>query len=142
MKPRWTWKDFELPTKTLERWALEFEKGLLEEHLSGTEWLKAGNYEIELLAHLGDVYSRLGHVQQGLQVDETLVSVRPHEPIFLYNLACSYSQLGHIESAFEALEAAVRKGYQNFDHLRNDRDLDNLKKDARFYKLLEQFDHH
>ena len=139
-RSKWTWKNVDLPAGTVEQLSLDFEKGVLEETLVRVDWERADNREIELLAQLGDLYSRLGKLHQGLEVDKTLVRIRPDEPIFLYNLACSYSRLGDIEPAFVALEAAVRRGYQNFDHLRKDHDLDNLKKDARFHKLLEQFD--
>ena len=142
---RWTWKNVDLPSESAERLGLEFETASLNEALAGVDWDNvdsdtAGSAQVELLAHLGDLLSRTGQLQKGLEVDETLVRIRPEEPVFHYNLACSHSRLGHIEPALEALEAAVRLGYHNFEHLREDHDLDNLKADERFNELLRQFE--
>ncbi|MEM7262510.1 MAG: hypothetical protein AAF488_11010 [Planctomycetota bacterium] len=148
----WSWKNVDLPEVDNEQLAMEFEAELLAASLAplqdrcesakDAESKRAGadGQEVELLAHLGELYSRLGHLKRGLRVDQALVRLRPEEPIFHYNLACSHSRLGEVESAFDALQAAVRLGYHNFEHLRQDQDLDNLKEDERFYELLRQFE--
>ncbi|MCZ6793481.1 MAG: hypothetical protein O7J95_07700 [Planctomycetota bacterium] len=141
MRPaKWTWKNVEMEGDLLDALALRFEAGLIEAALSGLAWNRTEAQQLELLAHLGDLYGRLGDLRKGLEVDKRLVRIRPDEPIFHYNLACTHSRLGHVDSAFEALREAIRLGYQNFEHLRADRDLDNLKKDARFRRLLQQMD--
>lgn len=137
---KWTWKNVSLGTKKAEALALDFEADFLEAALDGAECKRPVGEQIELLAHLGDLYTRLGRLDKGLEVDKKLVIICPEEPIFHYNLACSHSRLGEVESAIRSLEEAIRLGYQNFDHLRKDRDLDNLKQDARFLKLLRQLD--
>ncbi|MBN1442560.1 MAG: hypothetical protein JXA90_07615 [Planctomycetes bacterium] len=88
----------------------------------------------------GDLYARAGEFRKGLEVDLTLVRSRPEEPVFRYNLACSHSRLGDVDAALRALEAAVELGYQNADHIRRDRDLDNLRQDLRFIRLMERLD--
>ncbi|HLU48962.1 MAG TPA: tetratricopeptide repeat protein [Planctomycetota bacterium] len=143
---KWTWKNVDLPEEIATRLGLEFEAGLLEASLAPV-WSREAQgpatsreRDVELLSQLGDIYSRLGLLQKGLEVDETLVRLRPHEPLYHYNLACSHSRLGHVESALAALKEAIRLGYQNFEHLRNDSDLDNLKRDKRFQALLRQLE--
>lgn len=108
--------------------------------VAGLRFLGPLAREVELLAHLGDLYSRLGMLQKGLEIDKALVRLRPDEPIFHYNLACSHSRLGHLDPAFAALKEAIRLGYHNFEHLRNDSDLENLKQDQRFEALLRQLE--
>ena len=137
---KWTWKNVDFPKDDAQRLALEFEAAVIDAGLAPVEWDKAESHHVELLAHLGDVYSRLGRLEKGLEVDQTLVRIRPQEPIFHYNLACSHSRLGNIEPALEALRIAVHLGYDNFEHLRTDEDLDNLKRDGRFHELLKQFE--
>jgi len=55
-----------------------------------------------------------------------------------YNLACSYSLLGRIEDALLSLKRAINLGYEDFDYLLRDPDLENLKKDKRFRHLLKK----
>ena len=41
-----------------------------------------------------------------------------------------------------ALEKAIRLGYDNFDHLQQDADLDNVRNDRRFHQLLKGIQEH
>ncbi len=137
---KWSWKPVELPAETAEELGLRFQAGLYESAIRNTRWTQASHTEIELLVSLGNIYSRLDLFREGLLVDKRLVELCPNEPKFHYNLACSHSLLGDVESAFLALRRAVDLGYQDFDRLRRDRDLDNLKRDRRFRALLDELE--
>jgi tetratricopeptide (TPR) repeat protein len=91
---------------------------------------------IEALVALGDLYTRAGMYKEGLDVDEQLVQLKPEDPIVLYNLACSYSLLEDIDKAFRAFKKAINCGYYDFEHLEQDEDLSNLRKDRRFQQYL------
>lgn len=52
-----------------------------------------------------------------------------------YNLACMHCRLGEKEEAFTWLERAVTGGYLNAFQMREDRDLEPLRKDPRFREL-------
>jgi hypothetical protein len=54
-----------------------------------------------------------------------------------YNLACAHARSGSRREALDALERAVREGFDNLDHLRNDPDLVSLHDDKRFRSILE-----
>ena len=105
---------------------IQFYEGILE---------KKGDFFQALMA-LGNLYTKNGLYQKGLAVDEKLVRLRPKDPLVLYNLACSYSLLNKINKAFKAMKDAFSCGYDDFDYLKNDGDLANLLKDARFRKYL------
>ncbi len=90
----------------------------------------------QALAALGDLYTKKGWYEKGLTLDLRLFQLRPHDPTVLYNLACSYSLLGKIDPAFAIMRMAFESGYDNFQHLLNDRDLKNLLKDQRFQDYL------
>jgi TolA-binding protein len=53
-----------------------------------------------------------------------------------YNAACGYALSGQKEEALDWLELSVKSGYADFDHLRQDTDLDNLRGEKRYKKLL------
>ncbi|MBI3855865.1 MAG: hypothetical protein HY293_09275 [Planctomycetes bacterium] len=56
--------------------------------------------------------------------------------ISAYNVACGYALSGAKEEAIDWLEYSVKAGYNDFDHLRKDTDLDGLRNEKRYKKLL------
>jgi len=56
--------------------------------------------------------------------------------ISAYNAACGYALSGQKEEALDWLELSVKSGYADFDHLRQDTDLDGLRSEKRYKKLL------
>lgn len=89
------------------------------------------------LTVLGGAYTQQGDYKKGLEVDLRLSSLRRDDPVVHYNLACSYSLLGELDRAFAALKKAIELGYDDFEHLKQDPDLENLKKDERFQLILK-----
>ena len=55
----------------------------------------------------------------------------------MYNIACGYSLLNQKDKAFEWLEKAINNGFAQFANLDADKDLDNIRSDARFKKIQE-----
>lgn len=53
-----------------------------------------------------------------------------------YNVACGYALLGKNAEAIDWIEVAIGAGYKNWDHMRQDSDLDGLRKERRFLRLL------
>jgi tetratricopeptide (TPR) repeat protein len=91
-----------------------------------------------VLEALGHAYTRRGRLEDGLAVDRRLAQLRPKDPIVHYNLACSYSLLGSKEDGLDALERAIALGYDDLEHLENDRDLDGIRGEERFVALVEK----
>lgn len=60
------------------------------------------------------------------------------KPTTLYNLACSEARAGNTDKAFERLTQAIAVGFDAADRMRNDSDLDSLRGDARFRKVLRE----
>ncbi len=93
---------------------------------------------VEALSALGDLYTRKGQHEKGLEIDERLFRIRPEDPIVLYNLACSYSLLSDTDRALRTIQQAVDCGYDDFHHLEQDSDLDNLRHDRRFLEYFSR----
>ena len=91
---------------------------------------------LEALIALGDLYTKRGFYEKGLGVDKKILKLKPHDPIVLYNLACSYSLVNEIEKSLEAMKSAVEAGYSDFRYLEKDNDLENLRHDSRFQEFL------
>jgi tetratricopeptide (TPR) repeat protein len=80
-----------------------------------------------------------GRLQDGLTVDKKLVSLRPADPTARYNLACRYALLKQPDLALVTLRKAIELGYRDFRYMEEDRDLDSIRKDPRFRKLLREY---
>ncbi|HKI34932.1 MAG TPA: hypothetical protein VKA46_23955 [Gemmataceae bacterium] len=109
---------------------LDFFGGVLE---------RAPDY-VDVLRVMGHLLTLKGRYGEGLQVDRRLVSLRPHDPLAHYNLACSYALLKRNEQALKTLRHAVELGYRDFRYMREDRDLDSLRHDPRFRQLLREYE--
>lgn len=94
---------------------------------------------VDVLIPLGDAYTKRGLYEKGLEVDLRLSRLRPKDATVFYNLACSYSLLNQIEPGLKALEKALSFGYNEFKFLMSDPDLENLRNETQFRKLMEQY---
>ncbi len=82
--------------------------------------------------HMGGEYEKaIDAHKKAAAFDET-------RGISLYNLACAYSLTGRIDEAMEVLHASHEAGFDLEDLIEDDSDLDNLREDPRFMKLLSE----
>lgn len=91
---------------------------------------------VDALIPLAEAYTRRGLYKKGLVIDKRLVRLRKNDPVAYYNLGCSYALLGEKDAAFKAIEQALKLGYRDLEHLKQDPDLKNLRDDPRFAKLI------
>jgi predicted Zn-dependent protease len=91
---------------------------------------------------LGGLYTRQGRLIDGLKMDRKLVRLQPANPTAHYNLACSLALAKRKSAALRALQQAVKLGYQDFDWMQQDPDLEALKQHPEFQRLLQQLKPH
>lgn len=130
-RQKWTWKNVSLQQEMAEKLGARFEREFYEASLPGEP------DNVDLLVALGDLYTKQGSFEKGLEIDLKLVRMQPSEAVCHYNLACSHSLLGHLDLAFSALKRAIQLGYDNLEHMAQDRDLDNLKREQRFKEVMK-----
>lgn len=112
--------------------------------------LKAEDAEFQNQAILSDAETRRISSQalEFLQAKEYAKAIEAYKTVFYrgwnanwvnasYNLACCYSLLGQSERALDWLELCVLIGWKNWAHLKQDSDLDSLRGDPRYKKLVE-----
>jgi len=102
------------------------------------ELLKERPDFVQVLASLGDVYTRKGFYEEGLEVDHRLAKLKPDDPIVHYNLACSLSLVDEVDKALEELKEAVLLGYDDFSYILKDPDLKAVRKHPQFDKFMER----
>jgi tetratricopeptide (TPR) repeat protein len=95
---------------------------------------------VDVLRIMGNHWTLKGRYIQGLTVDRRLVQLRPRDALAHYNLACSYALLKRTDQAIKTLRHAVELGYRDFRYMREDRDLDFIRRDPRFRQLLREYE--
>ncbi|MEW6078994.1 MAG: tetratricopeptide repeat protein [Thermodesulfobacteriota bacterium] len=67
---------------------------------------------------------------------EKMAAAEPDNPMIHYNLACLYARMNNPGNAIDHLRRAVSLGYDHWDHLRADPDLNNIRNSDYFKTLM------
>lgn len=94
---------------------------------------------VDVLRCQGELLSRKGWHDRALDVDRRLARLAPADSVVQYNLACSLSRNGLFDEALDVLRRALERGYDDFEYLELDGDLDLLRNDPRYRLLIQQF---
>jgi len=92
----------------------------------------------EVIEALGGLYTRVGRVDDGLEMDRRLVDLWPENATAHYNLGCSLALKSYSSDAVDSLRRAVELGYDDVEWMRNDPDLKPLHDLPEFRELLER----
>ena len=93
---------------------------------------------VDVIELLGGLYTKTGRIADGLRMDRKLVRLQPDNSTAHYNLACSLGLCKRRADALRALRKAITLGYTDRDWMLKDPDLECLKNDPDFKKLLSQ----
>lgn len=66
------------------------------------------------------------------------VELAPQSPSIHYNLASLHSLQGNTDLALDEIDACLVRGFADYDALRKDPDLDNVRRHPEFRKILEK----
>jgi TolB-like protein/Tfp pilus assembly protein PilF len=80
----------------------------------------------------------LGEVEPGLEWVSRALALAPEDAMLLYNAACIYSLVGRTEQALDCLEREERTGNIQISWYEHDSNLDPLRADPRFQRLMER----
>ena len=94
---------------------------------------------LRVMELLATYYTRAGRIDEGLQLDQQIVSLDPQNSIGHYNLACSLALKHRQFEAIESLRTALQKGYDDLEWLMKDPDLQNLHDNPAFSALISEF---
>lgn len=94
--------------------------------------------DVEILKVLGDIYTRVGRYEKGLDIDRQLAGMCPDEALVWYNLGCSLALLDRRDEALKALARAVTLGYRDHEWMSRDSDLRSLREEKAFQSLIRR----
>lgn len=78
-----------------------------------------------------------GKIDEAIPLHERASRFPGARQLSLYNLGCAHALKGHTEESFAALTRAIDAGFSRVDTLKTDTDLDSIRSDARFARLVE-----
>lgn len=127
----------ELPRQVLRRFSVPRQLDFELEFYDGI--LQRNPHYVEVLRVMSSNLIAKGEYDKGLELDRRLARLCPEDQIAHYNLACTYSLLGMVDAALESLEVAIKQGYDEFEYMQEDPDLESIRKDSRFQELLKTY---
>jgi len=85
---------------------------------------------------LGFALHSSGKLDEALPVHKKATEFPAVAPVAAYNVACVYALQGKTDDAFTWLDKAVGFGFDRAEHIEGDSDMDSLRKDPRFAKVV------
>ena len=79
-----------------------------------------------------------GKIDKAIIAHQKAAEFADHKGIATYNLGCAWVLTGEIDKAFAALNDAVTFGFHDVNQYQIDEDLDPIRKDPRFEKLMDR----
>ena len=95
----------------------------------------------ETYVNLSTTYIRTGKFDEALKALQSLEKINGSNPLLHYNLACLYSLTGQGQTSLVAIKKAVDLGYQGFQQIQTDADLENLRKEPEFDTWFQAIQH-
>ena len=87
----------------------------------------------------GVVLMALGKLNKAEDDLKKAQSLDPKSPDAYFNLACLYSVTNKLDLSADALDNALKNGFNNVDRLRSDPDLNQLRQTKDFKKIVEKY---
>jgi len=87
------------------------------------------------LNNLAILYVSRKEYDQALPLFKQIIKIVPDHPGTYYNIACIYALQNKLEDATSWLKAAIQKGYDNWELIKTDKDLENIRR-SPYYKAI------
>jgi tetratricopeptide (TPR) repeat protein len=115
------------------------EKARLESNIRDLEKLSQRSPDdMEILKKLSVLYSLVGEDDRSISYLMRMQRIRPDNPDVYYNLACVFSRRGNIAEAHGYLLQALEKGFQDWNLIRKDPDLANLRRSPLMNDIVKR----
>jgi tetratricopeptide (TPR) repeat protein len=117
---------------------LYFRKG--DQHTAMEQYKKALQLNPKFLPALNNlalVTAANKEYYKALTVFLDILNYAPDDAETHYNIACMYSRLDRVDEAIEWLQKAIDKGYSNWESIKRDGDLDNIRGSLAYKELIQ-----
>jgi tetratricopeptide (TPR) repeat protein len=113
-------------------------KGKLDEAIG--EYEKALSIQPDLtdaIDMLALVYMTRGEYEKAVSLFERVGELQPDNAGAYYNIACVYAIQNRVDESIDWLEKAIKRGYQNWDLIKNDKDLENIRGSSYYKEIIK-----
>jgi len=97
--------------------------------------IKAGF--IQALRNLAMTYMTQRDYEKALSLFKRIIERMPDDANTHYNIACIYAIQNNTEASIEWLKKAIERGFDNWDHLKTDKDLENIRDSSHYRELVK-----
>jgi len=104
----------------------------------GVETTGLDPYDVAVHVIIGNSFLNDGKYEKAANHYRKALELEPDDFIALYNMACVRSLEMKIDEAIEWLEKSVEAGYDDFEWMEADTDLDNIREDERYREILKR----
>ncbi len=80
--------------------------------------------------------AQIGRAEDAKAQGKIALELSPNDTLMLYNGACFYARLGEPKLAIESLRKALAAGWENYEWMKRDTDLDSIRNDPEFIELI------
>ncbi len=80
---------------------------------------------------------QLGRIEEAKINSNKALELSPDDALMQYNGACFYARLNEKKLAIEYLKKAIHTGWENYEWMKRDPDLDSLRNEPEYLKLIE-----
>ena len=91
---------------------------------------------IEARKYLATTLAVMGRYQDAIDTLKALLSIKPDDPDAPYTIASIYARQNKVELSLAWLKIAVSRGYDDWDSLRKDANLANIRRTEYFHELI------
>jgi WD40 repeat protein len=109
--------------------------------------LELQNDYVPAMMAAAEIQLRVRALESAIRLLQAAVQIEPTSSLAAYNLACAFSlrsaipgqaRAGDMSTALGYLERAVQLGYNDFTHMARDSDLNALRNEERYQRLLRR----
>ncbi|MBN2844641.1 MAG: tetratricopeptide repeat protein [Deltaproteobacteria bacterium] len=90
----------------------------------------------QALNNLAIAYTKKGEYKKALSFLYRIIDLKPNGYVPYYNIACIYAKQNKTEESIDWLYKAVEKGFDQWEFLKADPDLDNIRGSSRYDMLI------
>jgi len=81
--------------------------------------------------------ARYGRADEAKQEAARASEMSPDDPLMLYNVACFYGVIGEKLAAIETLKRAITAGFQYYDWIKRDGDLESIRNEPEYMEMMK-----
>ncbi len=89
------------------------------------------------LGNLGVAHFHKGEYTKAITLYKNALIIKPNYVTAMYNLASVNSKINHKDEALKWLKKAIDNGFNDFEQIKNDEDLSNIKNTIEYKKLID-----